>query len=237
MQADFIIQKWAAWPSSQDDAGQMARQREKELLAPVPGLLRRRLSRLAKTVFCAANQCIEDAIPMPVVFSSSHGELARSFALMQMLEAGEEISPTAFSLSVHNAIAGLFSMASHNTLQSTVIAPGAEGMSAAFIESAGLLLEGAGRVLLIFYDEPLVDFYPAAPFPLSAPDTTALALRISNRGPGMKIHMSSTEQAGNDGEQPVQLPAFIHFLSGSSTRLILNTPRHGWCWEKYVASR
>ena len=57
--------------------------------------------------------------------------------MMEMIEAGEEISPTAFSLSVHNAIAGLFSMARRNNTQSTVVAPGEEGMAPAFIEALG----------------------------------------------------------------------------------------------------
>ena len=231
MQQNFIVKQWAVWPPLQPDAEQNAGG-QAELLASVPKMLKRRLSPLAKTVFCAVSQCLDDQMSVPAVFSSTHGELARSFAMMEMLEAGEEISPTAFSLSVHNAIAGLFSMAWRNKLQCTVIAPGEEGMAPAFIEALGLLQEGAAQVLLVFYDEPLVDFYPSAPFKLSADESCALALRISKSGEGQALTLSSSPLSGNDGEQPVQLPAFIRFLAGPQAKLTLKTPRRGWCWKK-----
>jgi len=230
MQQDFIIQKWAVWPPLQADAEQDSRQ--EELLAGVPKMLKRRLSPLAKIVFSAANPCIDEHMRVPAVFSSTHGELAKSFAMMEMLEAGEEISPTAFSLSVHNAIAGLFSMAWRNKLQCTVVAPGEEGLAAAFIEALGLLQEGAEQVLLVFYDEALVDFYPSAPFKLTADQSCALALRIAKSGEGAALTLSSSPMSGDDGEQPLQLPAFIRFLAGPQAKLMLKTPRHGWCWEK-----
>jgi len=233
MQQDFILQKWAVWPPLQADAEQdLARQGE--LLASVPKMLKRRLSPLAKIVFCAANQCIDEHTIIPTVFSSAHGELGKSFAMMEMLEAGEEISPTAFSLSVHNAIAGLFSITWQNKLQSTVVAPGEEGLAAAFIEALGLLQEGAEQVLLVFYDEPMLDFYPFAPFKLSADESCALALRIAKSGEGQALRMSLLPLTGNDGEQPVQLPAFIRFLSDPQAQLTLKTPQHSWRWEKML---
>ena len=233
MQQDFILHKWAVWPPMQPNAEQdLARQ--KELLASVPKMLKRRLSPLAKIVFCAANQCIDEHTIVPAVFSSAHGELAKSFAMLELLEAGEEISPTAFSLSVHNAIAGLYSIAWQNKLQCTVVAPGEEGLAAAFIEALGLLQEGAEQVLLVFYDEPLADFYPFAPFKLSADESCALAIRIAKSGEGLAVRMSSLPLTGNDGEQPVQLAAFIRLLAESQVQLTLKSPRHSWRWEKDV---
>jgi Beta-ketoacyl synthase, N-terminal domain len=233
MQQDFILQKWAVWPPIQADTEQDL-VRQKELLASVPKMLKRRLSPLAKAVFCAANQCIDAQMIVPIVFSSSHGELAKSFSMMEMLEAGEEISPTAFSLSVHNSIAGLLSIAWQNTLQCTVVAPGEEGMAAAFIEALGLLQEGSEQVLLVFYDEPLVDFYPTAPFKLSTDDSRALAVRIAKSGEGQKLKMSSLPLTGNDGEQPVQLMPFIRFLAEPQAQLTLKTLRHSWRWQKEI---
>ncbi|MFZ2169770.1 MAG: beta-ketoacyl synthase chain length factor [Methylococcaceae bacterium] len=233
MHQEFILQKWAVWPPFQPDTEQDL-VRQKELLASVPKMLKRRLSPLAKIVFCAADQCIDEHMIVPTVFSSSHGELAKSFSMMRMLEAGEEISPTIFSLSVHNAIAGLFSMAWKNKLECTVVAPGEEGLAAAFIEALGLLQEGAEQVLLVFYDEPLVDFYPSASFKLSIDDSRALALRIAKSGEGQKLKMSSLPLIGNDGEQPVQLMPFIRFLTEPQAQLTLKTHRHSWRWEKVV---
>ena len=233
MQQDFIIQKWAVWPPLRPDAEQDS-VRQEALLASVPKMLKRRLSPLAKMVFCAANPCVDEHRMVPVVFSSTHGELTKALVMMEMLAAGEEISPTGFSLSVHNAIAGLFSMAWRNKLQCTVVAPGEEGLAAAFIEALGLLQEGEEQVLLVFYDEPLADFYPSAPYKLSSDESCALALRIAKGGEGQALTLSSSAINGDDGEQAVQLPAFIRFLAGPQAKLLLKSPRHGWCWEKRV---
>lgn len=227
MRLDFIIDKWAVWPPLQPTEYE-----PEHCLSKVPAMLRRRLSPLAKTVFCAVGQCIDEDTIIPAVFSSCHGELAKSLAMMQSLDAGEDVSPTAFSLSVHNAIAGLFSMAWRNRLECTVLAPGEEGIAPAFIEAAGLLQEGAAQVLLVFYDEPLPDFYPSEPFELSVNERRALALVVSANGAGQKLSMSSLQLSGHDGEQPVQLPAFIRFLSEPETELTLEFARHGWRWEK-----
>jgi hypothetical protein len=46
--------------------------------------------------------------------------------------------------------------------------------------------------------------------------------------------MSSLPLTGNDGEQPVQLMAFIRFLEETQAQLTLETLRHGWRWEKVI---
>jgi len=230
MEHDFILNNWSVWPPFDANGATQA-----ELLANIPKMLKRRLTPLARIVFCAAIPCIDDKSSMPTVFSSTHGELAKSFKMMEMIEAGEEISPTAFSLSVHNAIAGLFSMAFKNKQQTTVVAPGEEGIAAAFIEALGLLEEGEKQVLIVFYDEPLVGFYPAAPYQLTAKESCAVALSISRTGSGTPIRFSCQPQTGSDGEQPLQLPLLINFLAKQQGELLIGTPRHSWSWTKQNA--
>ena len=232
MHQTFIIQSWSVWPPISIDDSEVV-PLQKELLTSVPKMLKRRLSPLAKTVFCAALSCEKEVDCLPVVFSSTHGELAKSLKMMKTIEAGEEISPTLFSLSVHNAIAGLFSIAFKNKIQATVLAAGEEGMATAFIEAAGLFQEGESEVLLVFYDEPLPDFFPSAPYKVSS-KTCAVALKLTQQGTGQKISFQKGLVNGNEGEQPIQLAKLIEFLSNHSTqKLQIKTPRHSWHWEKY----
>ena len=227
----FAIQTWAVWPPTDQtelDIGEM----QAKLLAFVPNNLKRRLSPLAKTVFCAVSQCGNNNGSIPVVFSSTHGELARSLEMIKVMERGEDISPTAFSLSVHNAIAGLFSIVYGNTSEVTVLAPGEDGMASAFLEALGMLQEGIPEVLMVFYDEPLPDFYPAEPYQLSTDISSAVALKISKGQGGMEIQFKRGEKYGNDGEQPVQLLLLIQFLSDSGMQLTIKTPRQSWHWLK-----
>lgn len=205
---------------------------QQALLSSVPVNLKRRLSPLAKTVLCAINQCDPSKGCMPVVFSSTHGELAKSLEMIKLIEAGEEISPTTFSLSVHNAIAGLFSIVWGNTAEITVLASGEDGIASAFIESLGLLQEGAGEVLMVFYDEPLPDFYPAEPFQLSIDSRCAVVLKIAKDGEGQAMQFQRGEQCGYVGEQPIQLPLLRQFLSGTDRQLHINTLKNSWHWQK-----
>jgi len=226
MALSCVVENWGVCegaPRNVDEA-------TKKMLAKLPRLLRRRLTPLARTVFTAIDQCALETYDMPLVFSSTHGELAKSFNMMRQIEAGEEISPTHFSLSVHNAIAGLFSMAFNNQQQCSVIAPGMEGIAPGFIEALGLLQEGYAQVLLVFYDEPLVPFYPAEPFRLSA-DEMALALCLSADGKGLKLHVSPRAESGDDGEQPLHLPRLVNFLNNPEQGLLLRTAYKGWCWQ------
>ncbi len=232
MQLQFTLQTWTVWPPLTTLNEQDLIKKQNELLSVAPANLRRRLSPLAKTVFYAISQCEHLDTNIPVVFSSAHGELAKSLDLIKLIEAGEEISPTLFSLSVHNAIAGLFSIVFGNTSEITVLAPGEDGIAAAFLEALGILQEGSAEVLIVFYDEPVPDFYPVEPLQSSVDSTCAVALKITRGGVGPIIQFSRSDHCGYEGEQPVQLPLLIQFLSGSNTQLQIKTPRHSWIWQK-----
>lgn len=230
---DFILCQWAAWAPGLDS-------RDSRLLAfsdiavpaRVPKMLQRRLTPLARAVFNVAERCVENGKTLPVVFSSAHGEICKSLAMLKTIQAGEELSPTAFSLSVHNAIAGLFSIAYRNSQEITVIAPGQEGIAPAFIEALGMLHEGAEEVLMILYDEPIDDFYPTAPFKLNAAFPCALALRIALTGNGLALQLRRSPESRDDGEHPVQLPAFLNFLLAQERSLSLGNQGHSWTWHK-----
>jgi hypothetical protein len=147
--------------------------------------------------------------------------------MLQAIQVGEELSPTAFSLSVHNAIAGLFSIAYHNHQEITVIASGQEGIAPAFIDALGILQEGAAAVLLIFYDEPVADFYPIAPFNLSTAPCV-LALRIALSGEGLPLSFSRASHSREVGEHSVQLRMFLKFLLADDPAISLGN----WAWCK-----
>lgn len=209
---DFIVFNWSAWcPDLDVSDNRLITADNITVPACVPKMLQRRLSPLARAVFAVADRCITAGEALPVVFSSAHGELSKSLAMLQAIEAGEELSPTAFSLSVHNAIAGLFSIAYHNHQEITVIASGQEGIAPAFIDALGILHEGAAAVLMVFYDEPVADFYPIAPFNLSA-TPCVLALRIALSGAGLPLSLKRATDSRDTGEHSVQLRMFLKFL-------------------------
>ncbi len=120
----------------------------------IPMLQRRRMSPLARAACAVAWHCREKAGNLPAVYCSLHGESLDYYELLENLSLNQPISPSRFSLCVHNAIAGLFSMQSRCTLPYIALAGGSDGLFAAFIEAAGLLQE-TPRVLLVCYEQPL----------------------------------------------------------------------------------
>ncbi len=218
---DFIVCNWSAWCPDLDVRDDRLITTENIVVpACVPKMLQRRLTPLARTVFAVADRCFKAGEALPVVFSSAHGELSKSLAMLQAIQAGEELSPTAFSLSVHNAIAGLFSIAYSNHQEITVIASGQEGIVPAFIDALGMLHEGVAEVLLVLYDEPVADFFPVAPFNLSAAPCV-LALRIALSGVGLPLSLCRATEYRDAGEHSVQLRTFLKFLLADEQTLHL----------------
>ena len=232
--SNFVLSKWNAWaPGLNESHGVFALQQDKAVVPDsVPKMFQRRLSPLAKAVFNSADKCIVTGEQIPTVFSSANGEICRSLEMLMALEADGEVSPAGFSLSVHNAIAGLFSIVYANQQEITVIAPGQEGIAPAFIEGLGILQEGAGAVLLVFYDEPIPDFYPVSPFNINADNTYALTLRIALTGAGLPMQLSRTSMTRDDGEQPIQILTFLRFLLGEDSLLNLGNRGQSWRWQK-----
>ncbi|MGD0961751.1 MAG: beta-ketoacyl synthase chain length factor [Methylomonas sp.] len=238
---EIIVSNWGAWApglTSRDDWRQWRRclgQGESDTApasAAVPKPLQRRQSPLARAALHAIGQCIAADESLPTVFSSAHGEIGSSLNMLESLQAGEELSPTAFSLSVYNSIAGLFSMAYGNRNELTVIAPGADGMGAGFVEALGILQEGHAEVLLVFYDERMPAFFPVAPFILSQSFPCALALKLTASGEGLALRFDKSAAARQEGEQPLQLPLFIEFLVSDQPMLQLGDHVRGWRWRK-----
>jgi hypothetical protein len=75
--------------------------------------------------------------------------------LLGDLARGEPLSPTSFGLAVHNASAGLFSIARADRANHIALAAGPSTIEHAVIEACGLLADGAPMVLLVACDEPL----------------------------------------------------------------------------------
>jgi len=186
----FHINHWAAWSAGIETPEQwstlfnsqqmpvFSEGVDKADVSFIPAMQRRRLSPLARAVFHVAHQCEQQQEqPCPSVFCSVYGESQRTYGLIETIAKQEEVSPMAFSLSVHNAIAGQYSIWSKNTCSSTSLSPSDRSYLSAFAEALGLLQEGAESVLIVCFEEDLPDFY--RPYVESVEHPTAVAFSIS----------------------------------------------------------
>lgn len=144
-------EQWAAWCAQPwPIAGG-----DEPKVAAMPAMLRRRAGFLGRMALEVAYACLGQDADVPTVFCSRHGEVGRAIDLLGDLARGEPLSPTSFGLAVHNASAGLFSIARADRANHIALAAGAATIEHAVIEACGLLADGAPMVLLVACDEPL----------------------------------------------------------------------------------
>ncbi|MES2018958.1 MAG: beta-ketoacyl synthase chain length factor [Pseudomonadota bacterium] len=124
-------------------------------VSAMPAMLRRRAGTLGKMALEVAYHCLDGRSNVPTVFCSRHGEVGRAVELLSELAQGEALSPTAFGLAVHNASAGLFSIARADRANHIALAGANAGVEHGVVEACGLLADGAEQVLLVVYDCPL----------------------------------------------------------------------------------
>ncbi len=135
----------------------------------LPAMQRRRLGRLARMAFAVGWPLAQGHARLPLVFVSRHGETPRTFEILCDVAANEPLSPTQFSLSVHNAVIGLWSILRGETSEMTALAAAGDGLEHGVFEAAALLAEGAPAVLVIVTEEqppqPYCDWIHDVPFP------------------------------------------------------------------------
>lgn len=163
----------------------------------LPPLQRRRLSPLARMAVACAWPLADSRPAMPVVYASHHGETSRSFELLQCLARDEALSPTSFSLSVHNATAGMWSILRKETVESVALSATGDGLESAIAEACLLLDAGHGDALVVLAEET-----PPAAYRRwidDVPFSYALALRLTR---GDAFELSLREDAGDTGAAP-----------------------------------
>jgi hypothetical protein len=139
------VGRWSSWPATASAAPDIG------FIEPI---VRRRLSTLSKVALKVAHDCVaQDAVR--VVFASRHGELRRTTDILRSISAGEPVSPTAFSLSVLNAMTGLFGIARADRSAASAISAGAQTLGYGLLEAhAQYATQPDAPLLLVYADEP-----------------------------------------------------------------------------------
>jgi hypothetical protein len=176
-----------------------------------------------------------DQPPGAVVFASRQGDVARALLLLRQLANGETMSPASFSMSVHNALGALYSIANAYTEPYTAIAAGENTVEAAFMEALGQLADGVPDVLLVYYDEPLpppygifddgIAFARACAYRLSLAQTGGFSLHAAARAPDSEIQ--------NTASLPADLAVFDFLVNHGAQRLVRTVGPRQWEWSRH----
>jgi hypothetical protein len=126
----------------------------------IPAQMRRRLPPFAREVARCALPILRADPASVVVFASPHGDLVSAATLLSDLARKELLSPALFSLSVHNAPAGVLSLCVTERGDHTAIAGDAATLPAALIECYARLAEsGSDALTLVYADQKFPEVY------------------------------------------------------------------------------
>lgn len=130
---------------------------EFEALKAIPPMQRRRLSPLAKLALNSALNLLQYHQVDYIVWASQFGDEEKTLNILKDILQGELPSPTQFSTSVHNAVAGLYSILKKDDTVSTSLSG---TWSEAVIDAyAFLKTHNVKKALVIYYDFPIPNLY------------------------------------------------------------------------------
>jgi len=210
---------------------------EEPKVAAMPAMLRRRAGFLGRMALEVAYACLGEQRAVPTVFCSRHGEVARAVELLGDLARGEPLSPTAFGLAVHNASAGLFSIARSDRANHVALAAGTSTIEHAVIEACGQLADGAPMVLLVAFDTALPETLRPFEDCDEQPFAFAWAMVPAAAGPDT-LRLSWHAQDGDPGAAPSRMPGgleLLRFLHGGQTSLVRDAGAKRWTWSRHGA--
>lgn len=169
-----------------------------------------------------------------VIFTSRHGELERNLNILTALANNQNLSPTDFAMSVHNAAVGSLTIAAKAPLVSTSIAAGIDSFQQGVIEAYALLSAGYKNILLVDFDGAIPAFYHPH-LPEHVPHYPyAVAVLLGEAKPEQEGHQCQTtaKAHSHDVAQLPQSLMFLHALLAKQRSCPLRGERHDWLWER-----
>ncbi len=244
MAQQFVIDAWAAFapglgePQAWRDwahSPYLPTGDELPALSELPAMQRRRLEGLGRMALQVAYWCQPQlSAETPLVFASRHGDIGRTYQMLEALAEGQALSPTHFGLSTHNAIAAQFAIATGFTGNYSAVSAGRCTPEAAITEAQALLAEGAAQALVVQYDGPPPAAYqsfadePACPY--------AWALRLvadDGRHPSFSLRAQAPGAvAPSPSPLPHGLDVLRYLLAPSPTWSVPDGPRC-WQWQRH----
>ena len=199
----------------------------------MPTMLRRRAGFLGKMALEVAYRCLEGRSGVPTVFCSRHGDVARAVGLISDLVQDSPLSPTSFGLAVHNASAGLFSIAREDQANHLALSAGTSTVEYGVIEACSLLADGAPTVMLVVYDDCLPPVFAEFQDCVEQPHAWAWLMEPALASENV-MHLSWNVCHEVKVTSPDLMPASLEILrfQFSGDEIFERVSDHrSWCWR------
>lgn len=151
MSQSLHIEDWAGWSAAArsqpvDPAHNLDARIETPLL---PAMLRRRLDKAGRAT-CEILALLDKRADCPLVYASRHGDVTGSLGMLSDIARAENLSPARFSMSVHNAVMGVYSIARKHHGPIQALGACGDEFEALLREAQGYLAAGHDAVVVIF---------------------------------------------------------------------------------------
>lgn len=211
--------QWALLPTEPVFTGDIAKSQR------IPMMSARRMSPVSRIAVEAALALIEKHQIDRAVFTSRHGELERTYKILQTLAMEQQISPTDFSMSVHNTAAGWMTIEAKNTLPVTSLSAGSDSFQQGLLEARAMLsVKEVNTVLLVDFDGCAPDMYAQNQNNLFTPYCVAIIL---TKGESLNCRLI---QEAKSHSMPQSLQFLRHYLLKDND-FPLAAGDHYWQWH------
>ena len=201
----------------------------------VPAMQRRRLSKLAKLALNSARQMQQSHGDIDyIVWSSCFGDEQNTLKILHEIANEGTASPTQFSTSVHNAIAGLYSILfQDDTVSTSISSPLSTCWQDALTEAYSYLQSNAKtRALVIYYDQPLPEVYVDQVTDLTEGIAVSAIIELDHPKFQPNIHIDFDETQDLNADQnfnhAIQAINFYQFWNADATMWKTGN----WVWKK-----
>lgn len=212
--------EWAFLPAGTGFTGEIAKSQR------IPMMSARRMSPASRLAVEASLALLEKHQIDRAVFTSRHGEIERTYKILQALGQDQQVSPTDFSMSVHNTAAGWMTITGVNTMPVTSLSAGKESFQQGCIEARALLsVKGVEKVLLVDFDGMVPDAYDNVSGEEYSPYCVALVLALGEQ---------FTCRQGTE-QQSHLMPQSLYFLRNllqNSDRFCIGSEIGEWQWNR-----
>jgi hypothetical protein len=219
---------WAGW------TGQFAHDRtEKYILPPtphIPMMQARRMGhacRLACEVALRLLEQTQNTIDA-AIFISQHGELQRSAKIIESIISAQDVSPTDFSMSVHNTAAGLTTILSKQTLEVSSLSACTDSFQQGFYEVQAFFAQSAKKVMVVDFDDCIPEQYQYNEIIQTLPYACGFVFSADHeyQCTGYQLH---------EMESHLKLPQSMQFLINvlaQNNRFSIQSLDRCWSWIK-----
>lgn len=197
----------------------------------LPASSRRRMGALERAMARCALGVLAGVEAAEVICASRYGNFNALVPLLRSLADQEPLSPMTFSMSVHNALAGLLGQIRRDRSAHTAVAAGRNTLASGLVEAyCQLVAEPERPVALVFGDMRLPDVY--AEFGDEEPLTLVLALLLSGNKsvlPATVLAPITLDTAQQSIDGSFQLARKLIFHLSDSTSFTFCSPNGlGW---------